>query len=284
MAFIGMVIASIAGIIFIVLLAHMFIFIVIAIVLKIAGRKKDSRKMRTAGNVFLSLGIVCSLPVAAVLGYFIFNSLFEKVTLPDGSSHYISEKSIDELQALLDNGLEDPQKLDKILDKTPNLIYYYNVNRDGIIDYAMQLGSLDAVEIALEHGAVFDDPRKYEHMAYTDSSMDEFISSFCGGKVTNEDVEILKLMFEKGAKSDSVYKHDLYSNMLGHAAWIVLYNDESVTDTELELIHVITSNGITGDSNLILYEDTPQNIHLDQSFNGNVLKDDNYYELLEIVY
>ena len=55
MAFIGMVIAGIAVIIFIAILIIMLVLLVTAITLKIVGKNKNSKKMRTAGNVLHSL-------------------------------------------------------------------------------------------------------------------------------------------------------------------------------------------------------------------------------------
>ena len=119
--------------------------------------------------------------------------------------------------------------------------------------------------------------------------MQEFLGRLISRKVTEDDIEILNLMFEKGARSEYKYeggadRGNLYSNALGQAAFSVLYNDERVTDLELELLRIIESHGIKSDPELILYEDIPSNIFVSCENNGYVVRDDNYRELLEIVY
>ena len=289
MAFMGMAFAAAAIIFFAVLIILALVFITVAVVSKKRGRKKNSRKMEVVGNFFLGLGIACFLPVLLVGGIVVFSALTVKVNLPDEKVAYISRSKVEELEILRDDNFSNTDRLGELLDKTPNLIYYHDINCEGVIDMAACAGNSEAVKISLEHGAIFDDPERYDHMAYATCSVQEFLESLISRKVTEDDIEILNLMFENRAGSEYMYEGgtdsgNLYSNALGQAAFSVLYNDESVTDLELELLHIIENHGITSDPQLILYEDIPSNIFVSCGNDGYVAKDDNYRELLEIVY
>lgn len=100
--------------------------------------------------------------------------------------------------------------------------------------------------------------------------------------MTSDDVEILELMFDTNA---STYYEDrvpmVYSNMFGKAAWAVLYNDEFVTDEEIEFMQVFINHGLSTDDSLLLFEEKPFSLECHLDF--EIVKDDNYYLLMEMI-
>lgn len=285
MAFIGMVIAGIAVIIFIVILIIMLVLLVTAITLKIVGKNKNSKKMRTAGNVLLIIGIIFAVPVVWIAGLLAFNSMYEQITLPDESQKYILIQNITKMRELAEEGTDSSvEELDRLLEKEPDLVYYLDVNKKGVIDFGLEQGNAKLVETALAHGAEFDDPHRYDNMAYFHNSMEYFIGSLSDRKITQDDVRIIELMFENNASTayeDTLYL--VYSNLFGEAVWAVLYNDGEVTDTELEFIQVFIDNGLDFDENLLLYDEKPSNVYFSGKYYDNVKQDENYSVLMKII-
>lgn len=88
-------------------------------------------------------------------------------------------------------------------------------------------------------------------------------------------IMIVKFMFENNASTELEVRL-AYSNMLGKAVWAVLYNDEAVTDIELDFIQIFIDNGLSLSKEFKLKEEVP-------SSNANVTRNGNYYKLMDII-
>lgn len=281
MAFIGMVFASAFLIVAVIYLIITFLFFVLMLILKIVAKVKKNKKINIAGNVFLVLWILSVLPIIAISVYFAHEGAFATVTLPNGEEKEILQQDVSEMKAYLKDPDEDSLRaLEALLEKDGNLIYYRDVNRYSLLDHGLKMGNAEIVRIALEHGAIFDDPELYEHRSYVMSSMDDlldkrFVQSICEG-----DVEIVKMMFEKNASTEVKKPPPCYSNAFGKAVWVVLYNDETVTDTELELIQTFIDYGLSSDPALTVWEEVPSNyaVHC-----ADVARDENYRRLMKMI-
>ena len=285
MAFIAMVFASIFVFLLIALAFLMLIFVVLAIVFKIVGKTKGNRKLKTAGNVFLVLGTVFAAPIIALTAYAVFNAAYTEVTLPDGETKYVLRQHISEMDSYINNPDESSlSALEKLLEKDSSLVFYHDINHYSVLDNGIKIGNADIVRIALAHGAIFDDPERYDHMAYVSSSMDDYLSWCSTRSITEDDIEILELMFENNASTELKQKYQWgYSNAFGKAIWAVLYNDEAVTDTELEFIQIFTDNGLSSDMELMLVEEAPSNYSFNSKYYADKVKDSNYYRLMELM-
>lgn len=284
MGFMGIMFGVIAIIIFLTIIIFMIVFAIVAVILKIYGKKKDNRILRIIGNVCLILSVLSAIPVVLVIAYVIFTSAFDKVSLPNGSTAYVSVRDVTKMRKLAENGSDEAiAQLNRLLNRSENLVYYHDINRKSILDYGLESGNAGVVYTAINHGVLLDNPERYAHMSYVDNSMEFYIKNIIGRGVTNDDIEIIKLLFEQGASTEYKKDSELYSNMLGIATWSVLYNDERVTNTEIEFIQVFIDNGITTDRQLILWEDVPGNYYFSSEFHGNVVRDDNYYVLMETI-
>lgn len=284
MAFMGMFVGTILLIVTTIVIILSVIFIITAIILKIIGKKKDSKKLKITGNVFLVLGIVNIAPIIIFIGYLTYKSHFAEVELPDGKTKDVSIKSAYKVMELSRDGSDEAiEELEKLLDKNPDLVFFHDNNRESILEAGLENGDADVVKMAIEHGAVIDNPERYEHMAYVKTTMQDYFGGMTGREFTREDIEIIKILFENGADTSYKLRVHYYSNALGMAVWGILYNDGVVTDDELEFIQVIIDNGITHDDALILMEDLSSNYHFSDEYHSDITKDDNYYLLMEMI-
>lgn len=284
MAFMGLFVASILLVILIIAVIASVIFGITAIVFKIVGKKKDNKKFKITGNVFLTLSIVNIAPIIILAGYLTYKSLFVEVILPNGESNDVSNKSAIRMMELAHEGSDESiDEIEKLIDKSPDLVYFHDQNRKSILDIGLENGNADLVRTAIEHGAVIDNPERYEHMAYTKTSMEDYLENMIGREFTRDDIEIINLLFENNADTSYKAKIYYYSNPFGMAVWGILYNDGIVTDDELEFIQVIIDNGITYDKELILIENLSSNHSFSDEYHSNIKKDDNYYLLIEMI-
>lgn len=284
MAFMGLMFATVFIVLLMIHIFLMLMFFVLTAVLKIVGRKKENKKMKIAGNVFLVLGIIFAVPIIALIIFIVFNAIFTKVTLPDGETKYVLTRNI----SAMDSYAETPDEkslnaLEKLLDKNSSLVFYHDVNHESVLDDGLKTGNADIVGIALDHGAIFDNPQRYENMAYVANSMDWYLEKCIGRGITEDDIEIVEIMFENNASTELKKSSGYYSNIFGKAAWAVLYNDEAVTDTELEFIRVFVDNGLFSDTELLLMEEVPGNYHFSSEYHANVTKNSRYYQLMDII-
>lgn len=284
MAFAGMFIGIILLVILAIVIIVAIIFGITAIILKIIGKVKDNKKLKVTGNVFLVLSIVNIAPIIIFAGYLTYKSMFAEVILPDGKTKNVSSKTAFRIIDLAHDGSDEAiAEIEKLLDKKPNLVYFHDNNRESILDVGLENGNAELVRTAIEHGAVIDDPERYEYRAYDKTSMEEYLENMIGREFTRDDIEIITLLFENNADTSYKLRIHYYSNPFGMAVWGVLYNDGIVTDDELEFMQVIIDNGITHDSELILMEDLSSNYHFSDEYHSNMKKDDNYYLLVELI-
>lgn len=284
MAFIGLVFIGIFIVLLIIDLFLMRKFFTLAAGFKIAGREKQNKKKKIAGNVFLALGILFAMPFVAISISLVFHACFTAVTLPDGETKYVSKRDVIVMRLYVTYPSENSiNALEKLLDNNSSLIYHY-VNRESILDKGLQIGNSDIVRIALEHGAIFDNPEKYEHRAYVASSMEDYLGDCSGRAITEDDIEIVEMMFENNASTalKNPRIDSIYSNVFGKAVWVVLYNDESVTDTELDFLQVFIDHGFSSDRWLLLAEEAPVGYSFSDEYYEKT-KDSNYDRLMEII-
>ncbi len=285
MAFMGMVFGVLFLIILVIIFGLMLLSFGIAIPCKIIGKSKRKKGLWITGNVFLVLGIVFTLPFIGLAAFWIWSVTFTKVTAPSGKEYTVLTRDVGRVISYLDDGSDEAMdKLESLISRKPNLVYWRDNNYKGILERGLETGNLRMVEISLDHGGMFDDPLRFEHMAYIDNSMEEYLGYLSERSVTSDDVEILRLMFSYDVELPS-YDTDrgyMYSNAFGAAFWAVTYNDAYVTDTELEFMDVFIDNGIDRDSGLLLYEDHPYNVVFADDFASDLVKDDNYYEIVHL--
>lgn len=276
MAFAGMFLLAI----FIAIIAGLVIFTLLFLILAFIFKKKGKKK---TGRVMLVLGIICAIPLVIVIGYFAYTRMYDKVTLPDGSEKIVLEKDVDRMWELIDENTDDSVALiAELLEKDPDLVYYRDANRRGLLDHGLKLGNYEMVELALQYGASFDEPTMYEYRTNTKCSMEEYLDNIYYRSLTEDDVKILRKLTEEASTDYIIEKPLVYSNAFGQAVWVILYNDEMVTDIEIDFIKVLIEHGIDSDEYLLLYEEMGNNIsYSDREF--SVEKDENYEKVMVMI-
>lgn len=231
----------------------------------------------------LVLGIVCAFPVVIVAGYFAYTRMFDEVTLPDGSVKIVSENDVERLWELIEeNTDESVVLLAELLEKDSDLVYYRDANRRGLLDHGLKLGNYEMIELAIQYGASFDAPAMYEYRSRIKCSMEEYFDNIYYRPLTEDDVKILRKLTEEASTDYVLEKPLVYSNAFGQAVWVILYNDELVTDIEIEFLKVLIDHGIDSDEYLLLYEEMGNNIsYSDREF--SVIKDENYEKVMVMI-
>ena len=278
MAFMGMVFAGLFLVLFLGFIGLTVVFFILALVLKLSGKKKDDPKLKIAGTVFLVLGIVFVVPLLVFIGWLVIGTCFWEVTLPDGRTAYVSSSDVRKMQEYAETPDDASlDKLDQLLARHEDLVYYHDNNRESILDYGFNAGNAEVVQIALAHGAVIDSPERYDHMSYVSCSMESFLSECNDRPVTEDDVKIAELLFDRNAAMTVKHNAYGYSNLFGKAAWAMLYNDNAVTDTELELLQVFTAHGLDSDPVFL------QELHSAGTPDVPAMRDANYDKLMQMI-
>ncbi len=276
MAFAGMFLLAI----FIAIIAGLVIFTLLFLILAFIFKKKGKKK---TGRVMLVLGVICAIPLVIVVGYFAYTRMYDKVTIPDGSEKLVLEKDVDRMWELIEENTDESVDLiAELLEKNSDLVYYRDANRRGLLDHGLIRGNYDMVKLAIQYGASFDDLEMYQYRSCAKCSMEEYLDNIYNRPLTENDVKLLRMLTEE-ASTDYILNNPLvYSNAFGQAVWVVLYNDETVTDIEIEFLEVLIDHGIDSDEYLLLYEEMGNNIsYSDRVF--SVVKDENYEKVMAMI-
>ena len=287
MAFMGMVFGAIFIVILLTVLGIVGLCLVIGIICKIVGKIKDSKGARIAGTVFLIIALVLIAPVIALFAYGYFKTAFIEVNMPDGSTEKVYYKTVnrfrDNLIGFIDTGDEEYfENLESMIDDDEALLYYRDNNHRSILEYGLDAGNAEIVEYALDRGSEADAQERFEIMAYVECTWDEYLDWVANRLVTEGDVRIAQMLFDENCDTSFDTGVPYYSNIFGKAVWAVLYNDDTVTDTEIEFLQVFIDNGWDSDPCVMPVYDAPSNYYFGPETHQDVARDDNYYYVFDI--
>lgn len=287
MAFMGMVFGAVFIVILLTVLGIVGLCLMIGIICKIIGKVKDSKGARIAGTVFFIIALVLIAPVIALFTWGYFKTAYIDVHMPDGSTEKVYHKTVnrfrDYLIGYLETGDEESfDNLESMIDDDEALLYYRDNNHRSILEYGLDAGNAEIVDFALDRGAEVDSPERFEIMAYVECTWDEYLDMVANRPITEGDVRIAQMLFDENSDTSFGTGVPYYSNIFGKAAWAALYNDDTVTDTEIEFIQVIIDNGFDSDPCLMLVYDAPSNYYFGPETHADVARDDNYYYVLDV--
>lgn len=287
MAFMGMVFGALFIAILVTVITIVGVCLLLGIIFKIVGKTKNSKGARIAGTVFFIIALVTIAPVIALFTWGYFKTAFTEVYMPDGSTEKVYYKTVnrfrDNLIGYIDTGDEELfTNLGSMIDDDEALLYYRDNNHRSILEYGMDAGNAEIVEFALERGSEVDSPERFEFMAYVECTWDEYLDMVAARPVTEGDVRIAQMLFDADAETEFDTGVPYYSNIFGKAAWAILYNDDTVTDTEMEFLQVIIDNGFDHDACLMPVYDAPSNYYFGPETHQDVARTDNYYEVWEL--
>lgn len=240
MAFVGLVIVWAIVAILGAIVGLGIIFFIVGIILRLKKKKKASR-------IFMILGGVNIIGVIIFVVYLIIPKSKE-VETPAG---YAKIKPLWQKQynKCLDN--HDVDGLRKLVNKHPELIYYYDNNRVMLLDYGLYNCDIDIMQIALDNGAVFDEPLRYDHMTFF-SSLDSFFSELdypswerydseltIDGETTDEMLSALEFAINNGAAVRWDVNSEYLTDNFYDEALVWVEKDGEISDKDDELLKMI---------------------------------------------
>lgn len=237
MAFMGLMVVAII----LILLGIMFLLALILFTIGAIIRKKHKK----ASNVlFIIAGINAGL--LAVVLLFIFIPKPETIETRDGEAK-IYPSWISEYEKCLDEGDNDGMR--KLIEKHPEMIYYYDVNRVTLLDYGMYNLDVELMQIAIDNGAIFDDPLTYDHLIF-ENSFDSFFDrlnypdwekevTHKEGDTTDAMIETVEFMLNHGAslefENTNDYEHQNFYERVN--SWV--NSDYYLSDKDQKLLSLI---------------------------------------------
>lgn len=275
MMFVGVALAVIIAII-VGLIVITLIFLILAIVFTACHKK-------TPGIVFFCLAGT-GLYMMASMAIYPFLPQKVDVKTPSGVVEVWDSDYKKLRDYVIDGNIE---KVDKMLNKHPELIYYNRSTCGGILHRAEVCGSIPMVQCILDHGAKFDDAIVYENVTFDYSLQSYFddMRTLCDeGDDTGSDeiLNMVEFMLENGAEVN-FYDKDNKPNALFTAVDLV-GSDGVISDGDIELIKLLKSHGAS--CTKVSYRDfTAYDYYVDycRSEKHSVIMDDNYAKLAEVL-
>lgn len=233
MAFMGMVFA---GIFFFVL----GIMVLIGFALLIIGMVTRKKHKTTSNVLFVFSAVNIIIPIGLII--FMLSPHAEEFDTPEGKIRF-SPQCISRYKDNLKNG--DADNMRKLFDENPKMIYYFDINVTTLLEYGKGNLNIDFMQIALDHGARFDDPYIYNRLIYCcsfesffrdlDYPKNEKTVLHTAGETTDDIIKTVKFMIENGAAVKyPESKYSQYENFYQAAAdWVMRDDYESPKDKEL---------------------------------------------------
>ena len=176
------------------------IFLIIGIVLKI-------KKKKVASGIFLTLAAI-NIAGVILLVVYVFNQPKEISTYHGQAK--VKRSWIRTYEKALE--AHDLDKLDRLIKRHPDMLYYYDINHIMLLDYGLFNCDIEMMELAVKHGAKFDEPLMYDRLNFY-CSLDAFFEELDypswskpesertpEGQTTDKMLEALSYAIEHGAK------------------------------------------------------------------------------------
>lgn len=237
MAFIGLMMVGVV----LVILGAMFLTTIVLLIIGVCIRKKHKKASKV---LFIIAGIIGGL-LAAVLLY-IFIPKPETIETRDGDA-IIYPSWISEYEECLE--MSDYNGMRKLIEKHPEMVYYYDVNRVTLLDYGMYNMDVELMQIAIDNGAIFDDPLTYEHLIY-ENSFESFFErldypdwekkvTHKAGETTDKMIATVEFMLNHGARIEYENAHEYeHQNFYEDAKYWVM-EDYDLSDKDKKLLALI---------------------------------------------
>lgn len=240
MAFAGLMIVGLILIILGALTVLGMIALFIGIILRVKKHKKAS------GILFCISGVM----LGSVLIVIILAVMPKPITISTPSGEAVIRPSwIEKYEECLET--HDMEELRRLVDKHPEMVYYYDGNYVMLLDYGLYNCDIDIMQIALDHGAVFDEPLRYEHMVFY-SSFDSFFSELdypdweksseeltVRGETTDKMMKAIEFAMDNGAKLKWKTNHDYQEDNFFDKALAWVNEDGVISEKDMELLEMI---------------------------------------------
>ncbi len=260
MAFIGMFFAGAALIILAVLFFAALLFLILGLSFK--------NKKQTLSKVFFVFSVLNFLPVA-VVAFLILGPHSVSVDTPDGTVKISSGKADKLMDAIKQSDLK---KVDKMLDKYPELTFYRDINGKTVLELGMFADNVEIMSCAVDHGAKFDNPIVFDNLVYFDNSFEYY---FNNARKRNNGVfscDTVKFMIDNGASLESA----------PYCAIPCICCDGSISDKDIELLELMIDS--SAELNKKIQADiNPYSRFCESADEYGVVKDNNYDKALQLL-
>ena len=237
MAFAGMFLIAL-----VIALIIMGIMLTVSLICLIIGIIQKRRKKKSSKAFFIASAVLFSLVMIPILIFVL--PVKVDIDTPQGKDFVWSNKRDDFYTAIYQG---ETDKVDKLLDKNPNLVYAikYGDNIDGL-HAAMIKNDIDTAKCIIEHGGAFDSGYNFSENEYS-YSLECYFNSYYR-RANSEDVkyteyECVKFMIENNAKLDYV---GIRFTPLFDAVHVICY-DGMITDEEADIIKLLIDSGADTD-------------------------------------
>ncbi|MCR4645417.1 MAG: hypothetical protein K5695_08415 [Oscillospiraceae bacterium] len=242
MAFMGIVIAGLAlfiiGGIFVVSL----ILLIIATVLLI-------KKHKTAAVILYIIGSIPAVLGAACVIWYVHSQRFPEFSDYSGGTVTLNMSDVDNMKQCIVR--HDMSALDALLDKQPELIYYLDQNQTSLLEYGLSNCDIEIMQIAVDHGARFDDENAFGKLIYK-CSLDDFFDfdywgfaytfetkpepRFRDGETTDEIIAAAQFAIDHGA-AVTWQHYDTTETFADSVRWWI-EEDGVISDKDKELLSI----------------------------------------------
>ncbi|MBQ8927764.1 MAG: hypothetical protein IJ055_05780 [Oscillospiraceae bacterium] len=167
---------------------------------------------RTAAAVLYGIAAIPIVGTAVAAAGFAHSLRYPKYETYDGSFVTVDMRDVDRMKECI--AQRDLDGLDRLLDDAPELIYYLDTNHMSLLEFGLRNCDVPVMQIAVDHGARFDDEVAHRHLVFK-HSLEEFFDldywvfaytfdtkpepRFTAGAATPEMVDAARFAIEHGA-------------------------------------------------------------------------------------
>ena len=240
MAFMGMVLAGLALAVIIGIFVVAFILLIIATVLLI-------KKHKTAAIVLYIIGAIPGVLAVAGIIWLAVSQSHPQFQDYNGNTVTLNMSDVNKMKQCIVR--HDMTGLADLLDKKPELIYYLDQNQTSLLEYGLSNCDLEIMQIAVDHGARFDDENAFGKLIYR-CSLDDFFDfdywgfaytfdtkpepRFRDGETTDEIIAAAQFAIDHGAAV--TWKHyDTTETFADSVRWWI-EEDGVISDKDKELL------------------------------------------------
>lgn len=244
MAFMGIFLMWIILLLIVAPLVLGVLFLIVGAILGHSHHEKSSKIVKLLAKIFFGIfGVIC---IGIVL--LIVWPKSTKVQTHSGEAK-LKNSWIDKYRKCLDeNNLDE---LKSLVDAHPNLIYYQDANAVMLLDYGFYNCNIEMMQLALDKGAKFDDPLRYDKMCFP-TSLSSFFNKLdypvgkksesqktVEGQATDKMIETIKFAIKNGAKTKWEKDNSMACDNFYECAEEWINKDGQVSKKDQELLDAI---------------------------------------------
>ena len=224
-----------------------FVELIIGIVLLV-------KKKKVPGIILLVLSAIPVVVTVVLLAVAYFTAEYPEFDTYDGGTVTINMEDVRVMKNII--RAKDMEGLNEYLDKHPELIYYQDNNHRTLLEYGLHDHNVEIMQIAIDHGAVFDAEPTFRNLRYN-YSLENFFNyeyrtfalghqpdtpPYAFGVATEDMIEAARFAVDHGA--ETVWKTEESDGVNWDFAVMVeewVNDDGEISETDEELVEYARS-------------------------------------------